>query len=601
MASRQGRYVSGMLVASAIAACGSHEDLDVTASDSMAVGTSFTGVCRATNGDNPLIDDMEDGDYRLDASSQRLGVWYTFHPTGACVQTPLVDATHRFVPSGGAGAQGSQFAAATTGLGCTSPDWSGGGIGVQFLASYDATADRSVACADGYDASVFSGLSFALKSSVPVRLQVCTKAVTDSNCHGFDIAARGSEWRTVSVPWIQLLQEDWGPTTQRVPFDPSKIVSIQFKATRGDFDFAVDDVRFMREDAPVDAGQASTAYHAFKASAVTRALLQTEYDNWKSRHLVVCGDGSADVRKDGDEAVSEGTGYGMLLSALADDKATFDALLKGADRRRNGLGMMGWRFHVCGGVIASGGATDGDLDMAMALIQADAKWSGYRAKAEVLISALKQYATAECDGRTVLRPGDSWGACPDGVDRRINPSYFAPGYYRVFAAYVPNQRDFWNDLTSDTYALLAKYQERSEGLFPDWGYSDGTALGNYGYEACRIPWRIATDYAWSGDGRAKAVLQKMHDAVVHRGGVAPASSERNSCFLGGFALTATAVSASETDAWFGDWIQSIPQGPDPWQGDNPYYQGTLRVLYLALAGGHAQPMAPVALDTVSLP
>ena len=36
-------------------------------------------------------------------------------------------------------------------------------------------------------------------------------------------------------------------------------------------------------------------------------MLRTEYDNWKSRHVVLCGDGSADVRKDGRDAVSEGT------------------------------------------------------------------------------------------------------------------------------------------------------------------------------------------------------------------------------------------------------------------------------------------------------
>jgi endo-1,4-beta-D-glucanase Y len=247
--------------------------------------------------------------------------------------------------------------------------------------------------------------------------------------------------------------------------------------------------------------------------------------------------------------------------------------------------MMSWNFSVCGGSQDSGGATDGDLDIAMALILADAKWGGYRTQAEVLISALKQYATASCDGRRVLRPGDRWGSCADNVDKRLNPSYFSPAYYRAFAAYVPNQADFWNGLVDDTYALLAVYQQRMSGLLPDWSYSDGSTAGAYGYEACRVPWRIATDYAWSGDVRAKTLLQGLRSWAATRGGPGQAASEKNSCFVGGFALTALAEGQAEADAWFASWLSAIPQGPDPSMGDNPYYQGTLRPLYMAVAGG----------------
>jgi endo-1,4-beta-D-glucanase Y len=275
----------------------------------------------------------------------------------------------------------------------------------------------------------------------------------------------------------------------------------------------------------------------------------------------------------------------MLLASMAEDRSTFDALASGFEKRKNGRGMMSWKFAVCGGVTSGGAATDADLDIAMALIKADRQWGGYRTRAEMLVSALKQFGTASCNGLTVLRPGDNWGACQDAYDKRINPSYFAPGYFREFAAYVPNQADFWLGLTNDAYTLLAKFQQANSGLFPNWGYVDGTSLDGYGYDACRVPWRIATDYAWSGNASAKALLVAMHDAVVQRGGLRAAASEHNSCFLGGFALTAGAVSQSETDQWTADWINAIPQGPDGSMGDNPYFQGTLRVLDLALASG----------------
>ncbi len=545
---------------------------------------TYTGQCSAS-GKAPLIDDLEDDNYRIATDDSRLGVWYTFNAGGSCAQTPVVDRNTHFKPSS-PGAANSRLAAATTGRDCRSTSWAGGGIGFEFLSSYDEATDKPVRCVKGYDASPYKGLSFDIRSAGNVRIQVCTASVTDFNCHGYDIISQGSAWRSVTIPWIQLLQEDWGPTTRVIPFNPGEILSVQFKATVAQFDFAIDNLKFIQDSgSTVQPGAGN--WHAFKAS-VSRASLQTEYDNWKSRHLSHCGDGSADVTINGQDSVSEGTGYGLLLAVGLDDRATFDRLLKGFDKRKNPRNMMSWKFQTCGGVTASGAATDADLDIALALLQADKRWGGYRDRAETLISALKQYGTSECDGLTVLRPGDNWGGCADRVDTRLNPSYFAPGYYRVFAKYIPNQAYFWNDLINDTYTLLAKYQSKMGGLLPDWGFSNGDASGNYWYDACRVPWRIATDYAWSGNSQAKTLLQNMYNYVDSRGGPGAAAGEKNSCFVGGFALTATAISQSKTDAWFGDWMRSVPQSPDPSVGDNPYFQGTLRVLTLMQASGQFQ-------------
>jgi hypothetical protein len=182
-----------------------------------------------------------------------------------------------------------------------------------------------------------------------------------------------------------------------------------------------------------------------------------------------------------------------------------------------------------------------------------------------------------------------WGGCRDGYDQRLNPSYFAPGYYRVFASYLPNQADFWNDLTRDTYVLMNMYQKNMGGLLPDWSYSNGATVGSYGYEACRVPWRIGTDFAWHGSSEASSVLKNLFDYASSRGGPAQSMDQKNSCFIGGMALTATARDQGTADQWYREWISSIPQSPDPQVGDGPYYQGTLRVLYLLLAGGLLQP------------
>ncbi len=331
------------------------------------------------------------------------------------------------------------------------------------------------------------------------------------------------------------------------------------------------------------------SWFAYRPREIRDDQLQAEYDRWKTRHLALCGDGSADVRKEASEAVSEGTGYGLLLAVSMGDRATFDRLLAGFQRRKNSSGMMSWRFALCGAALSQGAATDADLDIAMALVMADHKWGGYRGEAEGLISSIKRYAVTQCNGFLVLRPGDHWGACLDANDQRLNPSYFAPAYYREFSRYMPQNADFWLALAYDSYRLLNRYQQNLGGLLPDWAYVDGGMVGSYGYEACRVPWRIAMDFAWHGQAEAQMVLQKMHDYVAARGGPEAATDQKNSCFVGGLALTATAVNQDTTDSWYRLWLRGIPEAQDPMVGDNPYYQGTLRVLYMLLAGSALKP------------
>jgi len=546
-----------------------------------------TGVCLA-QGKDSLIDDMEDQDARIASREGRLGVWYAFRAGESCEQVPKTDINHRMSMRADK-TSGSQYVVETRGSQCKDNTWAGGGLGIQFLAEDPGLGFETTACAQGYDASPYKGLSFMLKSEGPVRVQVCTSDVSDFNCHGYDITTKGDAWRNITIPWTQFLQEDWGPDTQAVAFNPAHLNNIQFKATTADFAVAIDNLRFLQ--AEVEGGSVSPiAWRAYKPDEIYRDQVRTEYENWKARYFVSCGDGSADVRKGGREGVSEGTGYGMLMAVTMDDRAVFDQLTKGFLKRKNARGMMSWQFDVCGASWGENAATDGDLDIAMALVMADRKWKTYRYLAEPLIAALKQYGTSSCDNLLVLRPGDMWGGCKDASDQRLNPSYFAPGYYRVFAQYLPNQADFWNQMAKDSYVLLRRYQTKMGGLIPDWSYVDGTLIGPYGYEACRVPWRISVDYAWHGSAEAKDILQGLHDYAESRGGPAAASDQNNSCFIGGFALTANSISLAKSKLWYRNWMTSA----DLNAGDHAYYQGSLRVLYLQLAGGLFLPSTDTA-------
>jgi endo-1,4-beta-D-glucanase Y len=327
-------------------------------------------------------------------------------------------------------------------------------------------------------------------------------------------------------------------------------------------------------------GAMPSAWHAAVASAVTSDLLKTEYANWKTKHVQTCTNGSAVVTKDGGAVVSEGIGYGMLLAVGFDDRSLFDGLWKYYGDHLDAQGLMNWSTGVCDapGNNNANAATDGDLDTAMALVQASARWpdGDYLTQAKTLAASIIAHETELCDGRAILRPGDMFGGCSDMGNARVNPSYFAPGYYRVFAAKFADQAERWNALVTGSYDLYPLYQARMSGLVPDWAAVDGSDWygSGYSYDACRTPWRVMVDYAWSGDDRARTVLEGVRGWVDKN---ALGSVPNNSAFTGSFALAA-AYDATKFDAAVASWLAANGD-------DTPYFQGTLRVLFLLAAAG----------------
>ncbi len=323
-------------------------------------------------------------------------------------------------------------------------------------------------------------------------------------------------------------------------------------------------------------------WNGAKSALVTDAQLTSEYATWKLTHVTQCDNGSFGVLKDGSTIVSEGIGYGMLLAVAMSDQSLFDGLEKYYFDHLDKNGLMNWTTGKCDapGNSNSNAATDGDLDSTMALVQAAARWPGgdYLTKAQTLASKIAQFETDMCSGRRVLKPGDSWGGCTNTNDQRVNPSYFSPGYYKVFAHYFPDQATTWTALTDGSYQLYAVYQARMDNLVPDWSNADGSDDGyGYSYDACRTPFRVALDYAWTGDTRAKTFMQNVSTWVDAHGGLPSAAQAQNSAFVGAFAL-AGGYEQSKFDGYMSAWLGAKLD-------DAPYYQGTLRVLYLLVAAG----------------
>jgi len=335
---------------------------------------------------------------------------------------------------------------------------------------------------------------------------------------------------------------------------------------------------------PVGGGSGVGAWQAPKAAAATDQLLQTEYAAWKSAHAQACTNGSWVVVKDG-SVVSEGIAYGMLLAVGMNDQPLFDGLYRYYTDHADKNGLMNWATGLCDapGNNMANAATDADLDAAMALFQAAARWPGgtYLEQAKALTGKIAMFETELCGTRRVLKPGDAFGGCSDknGQDK-LNPSYFAPAYYRVFAHYLPEQAADWNALIDGSYELFAIYQARMDNLVPDWSKVDGSDWygAAYYYDACRTPWRVATDYGFSADTRAKSFLNNVSSWIDAKGGLPGAAQEHNSAFIGAFAL-AGITDQAKLDGYVNAWLADT-------QGDDkPYFQGTLRVLYLMTAAG----------------
>jgi endo-1,4-beta-D-glucanase Y len=329
------------------------------------------------------------------------------------------------------------------------------------------------------------------------------------------------------------------------------------------------------------------------AEDITETTVARAYLDWKERFYQSCGDGTVYVLKDDYtgtlQVASEGIAYGMLLSVGMGDREVFDGLWTYYRERRNGNGLMNWRYEPCGGETGGNGASDADLDAAMALVLAESRWGGFEQDAQELATAIATHETQTCgDGNIVLKPGDAWGGC----DGTVNPSYFSPAYYRRFALLQPDRADFWNQFTGDTYEMLRGMQDQVGGLLPDWGFGDGRAeedpagRGQYGYEAVRAPWRIALDLAWSNDAEPRALLTRMSETVDASGGLTAMADQesfedkRNSAFLGSLSLSGAGVSQEKLDGYVAEWL-AYEDVDDQW-----YYQATLRVLFLMVAGGY---------------
>lgn len=350
------------------------------------------------------------------------------------------------------------------------------------------------------------------------------------------------------------------------------------------------------------------------ASAKNSQDAKNNYDIWKANFVEACSNGRYRVKFDAQsQTVSEGIGYGMLLSVYMTDKDLFNGLWLYYKDNVNSNKVMNWKINGCSGTIGQNGATDAELDAAFALIVADYQWGStgtinYKSDATALISAIKNY---EVEANTfVLKPGDQFGG-----SQITNPSYFSPAYYRAFGVFT-NDVAFWNQVAAKSYVIINNNLTQNNavgGLVSDWceasgayssqagGYSNGGK--RYTYDAARTPWRIAVDYLWYGNVEAKTYAKKSSDFVrVNLGGTSNikdgynqngtlSGQWHNATFVGAFACAAMAgENQAHLDASYND-LKNLNE-------PNSYFNHTLKTLYSLLLTGNFYLPPTATLSTV---
>lgn len=379
-----------------------------------------------------------------------------------------------------------------------------------------------------------------------------------------------------------------------------------------------------------------------KEDTMTKAELSTDtvkfYKYWKQKYLkkdtyakgktqyyVYYADPESDEYKEEYKdaeappvTVSEAHGYGMVITVSMAEKdknakAIFDGMYRYYRAHLSSIGpnLMSWQQGDNGKALVEtndgeetnepDSATDGDMDIAYALLMADSVWGSdgeinYKEAAVNIINDIMEYEVSHTDW--ILRLGD-WTYSIDKGDKfysATRSSDFIMQYMPVFAKATGDER--WMKVYKKNYKIInSVVKEYGTGILPDFIVKDSSGKfvpapadllesendGNYYYNACRTPWRIGMD-GLINNNKDAVKFSKVIDSFIEKktGGDPwnimagytpkgePVSDWNDLCFDSPFLITAACAGNTkwhdeirnmlleyDEDVYFGDTITMI--------------------------------------------
>ncbi len=309
--------------------------------------------------------------------------------------------------------------------------------------------------------------------------------------------------------------------------------------------------------------------------------------------------------------VSEAHGYGMIIFALiagkdAEAKTCFDGMYKVFRDHPSEVNddLMSWEIRGGDGFeldAQSSTATDGDLDIAYALLLAHDQWGSdgdidYLSEAKKMIAAIKSEEMGSQSKRVLL---GSW----DYNQWSTRSSDWMGGHLHAFNNVTDDA--FWNQAAETIYEVFTAVSNSTTGLVPDFvvgqtpvpaspNFLEGSHDGDYYNNACRVPWRIAMDYAHYQTADAKSAVSKLLDWLVDKtnndpdnisngytlSGISINTSEPWGSYLGPF------IAGCVVDEKYQDYLNQGWESIKRYYSYGGYYSNTLTLLSMFFISGN---------------
>jgi endo-1,4-beta-D-glucanase Y len=267
-----------------------------------------------------------------------------------------------------------------------------------------------------------------------------------------------------------------------------------------------------------------------KISTATDPLLQSSWATYRSTFIE---NGRVVDPQSNNRTTSPQQADAMLQAVYVGDRGTFDQLWDWtqANLERSDDHLFASQWGLSGnnsttpGVIESNTSANADETIALSLLLASKKWSDpdLLAAGRELLRHIWNNETSVIANRRILVAGNwAGGGGPNNDNATVNPSYFMPSAYRIFAD--ADSSHPWLNLVDSSYDVLESIHQSPNfggpvGLYPDWVSLDMDTgnlhpatlntpdVNQSARDAYRIAFNLAVDWLWSHDGRAMQALQ----------------------------------------------------------------------------------------------
>ena len=348
------------------------------------------------------------------------------------------------------------------------------------------------------------------------------------------------------------------------------------------------------------------------------------FELWKEKYVKQIEGNQYYVSYDQDHnTVSEAQGYGMLIMVMMEEqfdiktKTFFDGMFRYAKDHpsdRNDSFMVWRQFRQEDGTMKddkngqfTGSATDGDMDIAYALLLADQLWGSdgnihYKQEAIWIINALMD-SVVNHDEWT-LKLGD-WVKDDDpkyGTSSRT--SDWMVGHIAAFYDVTGDER--WKKVLDTMIELTMSIQDHfspETGLLPEFvwkqegewvpvdsNFLEGEKDPYYSYNASRVPWRLAAGYFFTKDKEVKHQLEKINSWIIEETQSNPSSIKAGYDLDGhplvsysDIAFIAPFAASASIDAENQEWLNLLWEKMTEELGSNEtskYYSDSIRLLVM---------------------